>query len=165
MEQYSANIGRTNLCVGRLSDWTTRSSAPLHAERRAERALPLPVGARKKSVTVKNLHALQISYRRATTRTLAACTHTDRVSARHDRFFYTGGLRAAGWPHNVRRRAMSQNERFVTGDECPKNATSPLRAHRPFAFRDRPFDFFFEFFFFIFPTFTLWHIIDILIIM
>ena len=39
-------------CVGRLSDRTTRSSAPLHAERRAEGALPLPVGARKKSVTV-----------------------------------------------------------------------------------------------------------------
>ena len=44
-------------CVGRLSDRTTRSSAPLHAERRAEGALPLPVGARKKSVTVENLRA------------------------------------------------------------------------------------------------------------
>ena len=41
--------------MGRLSDRTTRYSGPLHAERRAEGALPLPVGSRKKSVTIKNL--------------------------------------------------------------------------------------------------------------
>ena len=51
----AARISGGRPCVGRLSDRTTRSSAPLHAERRAEGALPLPVGARKKSVTVKNL--------------------------------------------------------------------------------------------------------------
>ena len=48
----TARISGGRPCVGRLSDRTTRSSASLHAERRAEGALPLPVGARKKSVTV-----------------------------------------------------------------------------------------------------------------
>ena len=50
----AARISGGRPCVGRLSDRTTRSSAPLHAERRAEGALPLPVGCRKKSVTVEN---------------------------------------------------------------------------------------------------------------
>ena len=53
----TARISGGRTCVGRLSDRTTRSSAPLHAERRAEGALPLPVGARKKSVMVENFRA------------------------------------------------------------------------------------------------------------
>ena len=56
----TARISGGRACVGRLSEWTARSSAPLHAERRAEGALPLPVGARKKSVTVENLRATQL---------------------------------------------------------------------------------------------------------
>ena len=48
----TARISGGRPCLGRLSD---RTSAPLHAERRAEGALPLPVGCRKKSVTVENL--------------------------------------------------------------------------------------------------------------
>ena len=47
-----------------------------------------------------------------------------RVSARHDRLFYTGGLRAAGGTRKKRRRAMSGFEHFVQCDDCPKNATS-----------------------------------------
>ena len=42
-------------CVGRTNDRTTRSSAPLHADRRAERALPLPAGGRKKCARLENL--------------------------------------------------------------------------------------------------------------
>ena len=42
-------------CVGRTNDRTARSSAPLHAGRRAERALPLPAGGRKKCVRLENL--------------------------------------------------------------------------------------------------------------
>ena len=42
-------------CVGRTNDRTTRSSAPLHAGRRAERALPLPAGGRKKCARLENL--------------------------------------------------------------------------------------------------------------
>ena len=42
-------------CVGRTNDRTTRSSAPLHAGRRSERALPLPAGGRKKCARLENL--------------------------------------------------------------------------------------------------------------
>ena len=51
----TARISGGRPCLGRLSDRTTRYSGPLHAVRRAEGALPLPVGYRKKSVTVNNL--------------------------------------------------------------------------------------------------------------
>ena len=47
-------------CVGRTNDRTTRSSAPLHAGRRAERALPLPAGGRKKCARLENLRATQL---------------------------------------------------------------------------------------------------------
>ena len=55
-------LGRTSLCgrVGRTNDRTTRSSAPLHADRRAERALPLPAGGRKKCARLENLRATQL---------------------------------------------------------------------------------------------------------
>ena len=43
------------------------------------------------------------------------------VSARHDRFSYTGGLRAAGGGRKKRRSARLLSEHFVAGDECPKN--------------------------------------------
>ena len=42
-------------CVGRTNDRTARSSASLHAGRRAERALPLPAGGRKKCARLENL--------------------------------------------------------------------------------------------------------------
>ena len=47
-------------CVGRTNDRTTRSSAPLHAGRRSERALPLPAGGRKKCARLENLRATQL---------------------------------------------------------------------------------------------------------
>ena len=49
-----------------------------------------------------------------------ARTHTDRRSARHSRLFHAGGLRTIKVYHNVRRRAMSQNEDFVTEMNVPK---------------------------------------------
>ena len=50
-----ARISGGRACVGRTNDRTTRSSAPLHAGRRAERALPLPAGGRKKCARLENL--------------------------------------------------------------------------------------------------------------
>ena len=46
------------------------------------------------------------------------------MSVPDSRLFHAGGPRTTGGTSNVRRRAMSQHEDFVTGDECPKNATS-----------------------------------------
>ena len=71
-------------CVGRTNDRTARSSASLHAGRRAERALPLPAGGRKKCETVENLpRTTLLEDRRATWRTLARRTHHGTVSACH----------------------------------------------------------------------------------
>ena len=42
------------------------------------------------------------------------------MSARHDRFFYTGGLRAAGGTQNVRRSARLLSEHLVARDESQK---------------------------------------------
>ena len=52
-----ARISGGRACVGRTNDRTTRSSAPLHAGRRAERALPLPAGGRKKCARLENFCA------------------------------------------------------------------------------------------------------------
>ena len=49
-----------------------------------------------------------------------------RVSARHDRFLNTGGLRAAGGGRKKRRSGRLLSEDFVAGDESPKNATSRM---------------------------------------
>ena len=69
-------------CVGRTNR-TTRSSAPLHAGRRAERVLPLPAGGRKKCARLENLRvAPRVKLERATERTLKK-----RVSAFHSRLF------------------------------------------------------------------------------
>ena len=65
----------------------------------------------------------------------ALTSHTHRVSARHSRLFHAGGPRTIKVYHNVRRRAMSHIEHFVTEDECPKNATSPSSRIRS---RSRP---------------------------
>ena len=57
----------------------------------------------------------------ADARALDRHTPYSRVSVQHTCLFYTRGLRAAGGARKKRRRAMSQSERFVTGDECPSS--------------------------------------------
>ena len=56
----TARISGGRACVGRTNDRTTRSSAPLHAGRRSERALPLPAGGRKKCARLENLRPTQL---------------------------------------------------------------------------------------------------------
>ena len=82
-------------CVGRTNDRTTRSSAPLHAGRRAERALPLPAGGRKKCARLENLRradllSTEMSYK-ADTRPAHSLQYGP-VSVHHDRFSDSRGL-------------------------------------------------------------------------
>ena len=109
--------------MGRPDDRTARSSAPLHAARRTEGAGPFIEEEREKRRKVEKLRLPQFFSSDAlqcTERTLVRRTDTDRVSACHSRLFHSGGTRTTGGTHNVRRRAMSQNEDFVTEMNVPK---------------------------------------------
>ena len=120
-----ARISGGRACVGRTNDRTTRSSAPLHADRRAERALPLPAGGRKKCARLENLR-VPLFFRTDELQSAHSTDALPTVMAVRATVVSFTPVAHRGLAVRTSRAAVrgGESEHFVRGDDCPKNATS-----------------------------------------